>query len=74
MQTFEQILDNIADLPVDQQELLVEIVSHRVANDHRQILAQECREGLAEFRAGNLSTMTAEEAIAELQHYLATAE
>jgi hypothetical protein len=74
MQTFEQILENIADLPVDQQTLLVEIVSRRVGNARRQQLAQECREGLTEFRAGGLSLMTADEAIFDLQDYLATVE
>ncbi|QUS62287.1 hypothetical protein IQE94_17205 [Synechocystis sp. PCC 7339] len=74
MLTFEKLLDNIEDLPIDQQELLMNIVSHRLADKRRQQLAQECQEGLVEFRSGQLKRMTAEEAIADLHNFLAEPE
>jgi hypothetical protein len=74
MLTFEKLLDNIEDLPIDQQELLMNIVSHRLADKRRQQLAQECQEGLVEFRSGQLKPMTAEEAIADLHNFLAEPE
>jgi hypothetical protein len=74
MLTFEKLLDTIEDLPIDQQELLMNIVSHRLADKRRQQLAQECRDGLAEFHSGQLKPMTAEEAIADLRNFIAEAE
>lgn len=70
MNTFEQILDLVTELPLDQQERLIEIVQHRATDMRRQELASSSREALAEFRAGNLKAQTAKEAIAELRTYL----
>jgi hypothetical protein len=74
MLTFEKLLDTIEDLPTDQQELLMNILSHRLADKRRQQLAQECQDGLAEFHAGQLKPMTAAEAIADLHDFLAEPE
>jgi hypothetical protein len=68
--TFEQILNLVTELPLDQQELLIDILQRRTADMRRRELASTSWEALAEFRSGNLKTQTATEAIAELRTYL----
>jgi hypothetical protein len=74
MSTFEQALDMVAELPLEQQELLIDIVQHRTAEARRQELTRTSQEALAEYRSDNLKPQTACEAIAELQTYLDAAE
>ncbi|HEY9703117.1 MAG TPA: hypothetical protein V6C58_11760 [Allocoleopsis sp.] len=74
MNTFEQVLDLVTELPLDQQEILIEIVQHRTAQMRRKELAAESQTALVEFRKGNLKPQTAEEAIMELRTYLNTPE
>jgi len=74
MTTFEQALDMVDGLPLEQQELLIDILKRRTTASHRQELARTSQEALAEFRAGILKSQTASEAIAELQAYLDTPE
>jgi hypothetical protein len=40
MSTFEQALDLVAELPLEQQELLIDIVQRRTAEARRQELAR----------------------------------
>jgi hypothetical protein len=68
--TFEQILEQISELPIDQQELLIEIIKRRTADERRKVLAQDSLEALEEFRRLNLKGLTAREAIIELRNYL----
>ncbi|NET57818.1 MAG: hypothetical protein F6K47_17160 [Symploca sp. SIO2E6] len=74
MTTFEQALDMADELPLEQQELLIDILKRRTTASHRQELARTSQEALAEFRSGILKPQTASEAIAELQEYLDTPE
>jgi hypothetical protein len=74
MNTFEQVLDMVTELPLDQQELLIDIVQRRTIDIRRQELARTSQEALAEFRSGTLKAQTADEAIAELRLFLNTAE
>lgn len=74
MNTFEQVLDLVTELPLNQQELLIAIVQKRTAQMRRKELALSSQEALAEFRTGDLKSQTAEEAIIELRAYLNTPE
>lgn len=67
MSTFEQILDQVSTLTVEEQERLAEMIQERVRAARRRVLAAESQEALAEFQAGNLKPLTADEAIAELR-------
>ncbi|MGB0561483.1 MAG: hypothetical protein ACPGVO_06730 [Spirulinaceae cyanobacterium] len=69
-QSFEQILDQVAALPVEQQERLVETIQQGIRAARRLALAAESQEALAEFRAGKLKPLTADEAVTELRAYL----
>jgi hypothetical protein len=72
--TFEEVLNLVTELPLDQQELLINILQRRIADMRRKELASSSQEALAEFRTGNLKPQTAIEAIAELRTYLNTNE
>jgi hypothetical protein len=74
MNTFEQVLDLVTELPLEQQELLINIVQHRSAQMRRKKLAADSQTALVEFRKGNFKPQTAEEAIRELRNYLNTPE
>jgi hypothetical protein len=68
--TFESVLEAVSQLPREQQEILADIVKKRCVEVRRQEFLRECQEGLAEYREGNLKSMTVEEAITELHRYL----
>ena len=74
MKTFEQALDLVNELPLEQQELLIEIVKKRTIEMHRQELVKSSQEAFAEFKSDNLKVQTAEEAIADLRNYLNDSE
>ena len=70
MNTFEEVLDLVNELPLEQQKLLINILGLRTADSKRKELAKSSQEGLAEFKTGNLKAQTANEAIADLRSYL----
>jgi hypothetical protein len=70
MNTFEEVLDLVNELPLEQQEILIDILRLRTADSKRKQLAKSSQEGLAEFKTGNLKAQTANEAIADLRSYL----
>jgi hypothetical protein len=70
MITFESALDAVSQLSIDQQEMLIDILRKRNAEVRRRQILEECREGLAEYRADVLTAQTAEEAIAVLRSYV----
>jgi hypothetical protein len=72
--TFEEVLNLVTELPLDQQELIINILQRRIADKRRKELASSSQEALAEFRTGNLKPQIATEAIAELRTYLNTPE
>ncbi len=74
MLTFEQILDQVSELPVEQQELLIDILKHRTSYERRKALATSSQAALEEFKIGNLKPLTATEAIAELKDFLDSPE
>ncbi|ELS00087.1 hypothetical protein [Gloeocapsa sp. PCC 73106] len=70
MKTFEELLELVTELPIDQQELLIDIVGRRTTEIRRKELAKSSQSALAEFKTGNLKAQTAIEAIIELRTYL----
>jgi hypothetical protein len=74
MITFENALDAVSQLSIDQQEILIDIIRKRNNELRRKQILEECREGLVEYRSGVLKPMTAEDAIADLHSYLDESE
>lgn len=63
MLTVEQILEQVAALPVEQQELLVNMIQSRIMEARRSNFATDTQVALTEFEAGNLPTMTADDTV-----------
>ncbi len=53
MITFEEALEVVSQLPIEQQEALVNIVKQRYLETRRKEIAQECNAALAEYKKGN---------------------
>ena len=70
MNSLDRILDEAMALPINQQEMLLQILQCRVVERQREDIAQDAIESLAEFRSGKLKAQTAPEAIAELRAFL----
>ena len=67
MITLAEALEIVEQLPVDRQDMLVQIVRSRQIERRRDEIAQNARETMAAYRAGELKAYTAAEAIAELR-------
>ena len=74
MITFENALDAVSQLSIDQQEMLIDILRKRNTEFRRTQILEECRDSLVEYQSGVLKPMTAEEAIADLHSYLDESE
>jgi len=74
MVTLATAIEIVEQLPFDQQDMLVEIVRKRQIERRRDEIAQNARESIDAYRAGELKAYTAEEAIAELQAMLDSPE
>jgi len=74
MITFENALDAVSQLSIDQQEMLIDIIRKRNNELRRKQILKECRDGLVEYRSGVLKPMMAEDAIADLHSYLDESE
>ena len=67
MATLEQALDTASQLPVEQQEMLAEILRQRQHEAWRRRTAVEARESIAAFHEGHLPAQSAETIIAQLR-------
>jgi len=68
--TFDQALDTVMRLPLEQQEMLLQIVRRRHIETRRNEISQDAQASLAAFRAGDLKAQSVEEAISELHEML----
>ncbi|MFM7439364.1 MAG: hypothetical protein ACKO2V_12295 [Snowella sp.] len=74
MVTLTDVLDTVEQLTDEDQEALADILRQRQIERRRDEIARDAQEAMAEYRAGNLKPMSAEEAIAELNRYLESDE
>ena len=63
---FEQALEFVEQLPATDQEVLLEIVRHRLSEQRRQQIAANAKATLAAFRAGQASTGTVDDLFQDL--------
>jgi hypothetical protein len=70
MLKFEQILDNVMQLPLEQREMLIDILLHRHVEQRREEIAQNTKEAISDFRAGRLKPQSAKSIISELRSTL----
>ena len=74
MVTLAAAIEIVEQLPIDQQDQLVQIIRSRQIERRRDEIAENGREALAAYRAGELKSYTAEEAIVELRNMLDSLE
>jgi hypothetical protein len=67
MTTLNEVLDAVMGLPVEQQEMLVQIVRQRTIENRREEIAQAAEVSISEFRSGKLKAQTAAEVISDLR-------
>lgn len=70
MTNLDRVLDEAMDLPLEQQEILVQILQRRIIEQRRDEIATDAAASLADFKAGKLKAQTAFDAIAELREFL----
>lgn len=70
MVTLDEALDAVDQLPIAQQEMLIEILRRRQIERRRVEIALGAKESLSEYYSGALHPLRAESAIAELRQEL----
>jgi len=70
MVTLENVLELANQLNDEQQQILFDVFKQRIIARRRQEIARDAQTTLEDYRAGNLRSMTADEAIADLRQYL----
>jgi hypothetical protein len=65
--TFDQVLDAIEHLPIEQQADLVDVVRRRLAERGRQRIIADAREARAEFASGKTSATSIDDLMRELE-------
>ncbi len=74
MVTLAAAIEIVEQLPIDQQDQLVQIIRSRQIERRRDEIAENGHEALAAYRAGELKSYTAAEAIVELRNMLDSPE
>jgi len=64
--SFGQVLETVEQLPLEDQEALVDIVRRRIVDRRRMQLARDVREAQEEFRAGSARPATPDELMDEI--------
>jgi len=65
--TFDEVLDAIEHLPIDQQADLVDVVRRRLAERGRQQIVADAREARAEFTAGKTLARSIDDLMREIE-------
>lgn len=65
--TFNEVLDAIERLPLEQQADLIDVVQKRLAERGRQQIAKAAREARAEFAGGKTKPTSVDEIMREIE-------
>ncbi|MBF0378614.1 MAG: hypothetical protein HQK72_14220 [Desulfamplus sp.] len=67
MVTLDYAINTIEQLPITDQEILIDIVYHRLTEKRRKEIAEDAKKSIADFHAGKLKTQSVEDIILELR-------
>ena len=70
LSNLDKVLDAAMELPLEQQEMLIQILKNRIVENRRDEIATDAAASVAEFQAGRFKVQTAAEVIQELREYL----
>ena len=64
---FEEVLEDIETLSLEDQEILIEILHRRIVERRREEFAQDVQQARQEFQAGQCRPVTPEELLNEIE-------
>jgi len=67
MVTLEEAILTVNQLPLEQREMLLEIVKNQMIETRREEIAQDAKEAIAAFHRGELKPQPIENIISELR-------
>jgi len=67
MMTLEQALITVNQLPIEQREMLIEIIKNQIIESYREEIAQNAKEAREAFQRGELKPQPLEDIINELK-------
>jgi hypothetical protein len=67
MITLEQVLNSVEQLSLEQQEMLLSILQHRLIDARRQEIARDAKESITAFREGKLKPQPIEGILTQLR-------
>ena len=70
MMTLEQALMTVNELPIEQREMLIEIIKNQMIESYREEIAQNAKEAREAFQRGELKPQPLEDIIDELKTLL----
>jgi len=66
MSTLDQAIDTVRQLPLEQQEILIDIFHHRHIEKRRREISVDAKRAIADFHAGKLQPKPVHEILSEL--------
>jgi hypothetical protein len=63
---FNEVLEAVGKLSLEEQETLLDIVQRRIAREGREMMREEIREARGEFERGECHAVTAEDLMKEI--------
>ncbi len=70
MVTLDYAIDTVMQLPIEQRNILINIIRRRAHENRRREIAQDARQAMVAFRQGKLKPQPAQEIITELRQFL----
>ena len=70
MVTLEEALITVNQLPLEQREMLIEIIKNQIIEASREEIAKNAKEAISAFHRGKLKPQPLEDIISELQETL----
>lgn len=67
MITLEEAILTVNQLPLEQREMLLEIIKNQMIETRREEIAQDAKEAITSFYRGELKPQSVENIISELQ-------
>lgn len=65
--SFQQLLDYVEQLPIDQQESLIDIIRRRIIELRRDELSMSIREARTEYEKGKIKTGSVDDLAKDLE-------
>jgi hypothetical protein len=67
---FQQLIESVEALPIDDQEILVEIINKRIIEQRREELVADMEESLEDYRRGDVRIGTVDDLLRDLEEDL----